>query len=153
MVKKKRNTVRKIKRIKMKTTAKKMKAWNYKLKNSKDRSKNILIHLKPNMNAKEMLQVLTLDFMTVKINLNRSAEERVRLITIIKVSHKKKSTLMTINRVFHNFPNFPWAAATPKDRLEKFLEDETIELIAFESLIDIFLWIFLNHEIFPKKSK
>ena len=128
-------------KIKVKTESKKV--WKYTLKINKNHKKNTRVQPKLNINMIGTFQVQISVFMTAKINLNRPAEKRARLITTTKVSPPKKSILMTISRVSHNFPNFLWAVATPEGKLVKFPEDDRIDLKLLRSNL-IFFFSFLK---------
>ena len=125
--------------LRSKVKAERSKVLKYLLKNNRSHNKNTWVQHKLSMSMKGMFQARISDFMTVKINPNKPAERRAHLTTITKVSPRTKWTLTTINRVSHNFPNFRWAAATPKDKSEKSREGDTIDSGAFELPNDIFL--------------
>jgi hypothetical protein len=114
-------------------------AWNRRVINSKNRGKVTWIRLRLIMRMRGTFLGRILVFMTVRISLSMWAGNKA-LLTTIKVFHRRKSKLRTINRVFrtfHSFRNFPWVVATRKERWEKFPESETNDS---ESLG--FLWYF-----------
>ena len=144
-------------RAKTKGTANRNQVRNRRVINSKNRGKVTWIRLRLIMRMRGMFQGRILVFMTVRISLRMWAGKKARLTTI-KVSHRRKSKLRTINRVFrtfHNFHNFPWVVATRKERWEKFPESETndsesLDFLWYFSLefFDIFLEDFLDWKFF-----